>query len=205
MLARNRVTVRGSSCPPNPSIVRQEKSGASGRPSRRSTVFSSSWSARRSLRILSRSAELTGLRPSQSGQPSGRVGTSRTGSYGGTGSVAASPDRSWVPAGRAVAHLTPHVMCPPKAMISPGEYRWYIRPMTYRWGQSVAPRAPPATSPASRALAALTCGGRLRVQFRPDNPSTPNIAWTTSGRIPDSSPGGPALCSGTGESYGAQI
>ena len=32
-----------------------------------------------------------------------------------------------------------------------------------------------------------------------------NIAWTTSGRIPDSSPGGPALCSGMGEGYGAQI
>ncbi|MGP0026093.1 MAG: hypothetical protein ACLPKE_22465 [Streptosporangiaceae bacterium] len=32
-----------------------------------------------------------------------------------------------------------------------------------------------------------------------------NIAWMTSGRIPDSSPGGPALCSGMGEGYGAQI
>jgi hypothetical protein len=32
-----------------------------------------------------------------------------------------------------------------------------------------------------------------------------NIAWTTSGRIPDSSPGGPVLCSGMGEGYGPQI
>lgn len=67
MPARSRVTLRGSSRPPNPSIVGYENSGASRRPSRRSTESSSSWSAPRSLRILSRSDELMGLPPSQSG------------------------------------------------------------------------------------------------------------------------------------------
>lgn len=78
--------------------------------------------------------------------------------------------------GRAVAHLAPPRDVPTESDALPEEYRWYpadglqIGPIHH-----ITSTAGHHAQPAGGA-AALACGGKLGVQFRPNSPSTPYSA-----------------------------
>src|SRR6266699_1675776 len=117
MLARSRVTVRGASCPPSPSIVRQEKSGASWRLSRCFGVqlILASLQIPEDLAAVSR-ADRPAAEPVGPAIRAGRHNTDRlVRRYRWRGRLL-GPVLDI--GGRAVAHLASLVMCPPKAMIS---------------------------------------------------------------------------------------